>query len=476
MENTSKVAFEKTQNQERVVVASKRFSENPESMDLNLAANTKCDDFASNLQSKAGQFIGITIDASFAAEARTTNRKELLEISKGGVIATNGLPNLNADPPNDFDFISQNSKIVYSLPLPNGSKDSRVLQLFPEGSTGDALGTASSVTSSSSSVTAALADSSIGTREFIDNKMAAPSSNQERPTLFLDVIGSSNTPKIITNETFRQKCPSLSSYWSEEELDNLWVGVRRHGKDKWYTLLRDTRLQFSPWRTERDLAEKWINEEAKLLEKSPSPQYQYANPLGILMSPFVPPRPGSMTNFLTEPIQVSLGNAYMNSQGKFPVSAMPPRNRNSAPGNRTRQMDRLIGSNKRSSRQSENSWGRFKSRNDVITPPQFPAHIANSSRNDINAAFDHAQSQPQVPVEPLSSKSSHFHDKLFKKALDISTRNGIYLSNSGSTCACSAVNRSHPCQTNPSDQKKPEVLINVESDASSEGTISDNSK
>ncbi|KAF5768820.1 putative DNA helicase chromatin regulator PHD family [Helianthus annuus] len=76
-------------------------------------------------------------------------------------------------------------------------------------------------------------------------------------------------------------------FWSEEELDFLWIGVRRHGRGSWETMLRDPRLKFSRFRTWEDLAARWEEEQVKVLDirtpkqsnvsksslKSPSPGF-----------------------------------------------------------------------------------------------------------------------------------------------------------------------------------------------------------
>ncbi|KAI7755832.1 hypothetical protein M8C21_024089, partial [Ambrosia artemisiifolia] len=61
-----------------------------------------------------------------------------------------------------------------------------------------------------------------------------------------------------------------SNVWSEEELDFLWIGVRRHGMGSWDAILRDPRLHFSSWRSPRELAERWEEEQANLLRTKPS--------------------------------------------------------------------------------------------------------------------------------------------------------------------------------------------------------------
>ncbi|KAL8460161.1 hypothetical protein ACS0TY_031898 [Phlomoides rotata] len=67
--------------------------------------------------------------------------------------------------------------------------------------------------------------------------------------------------------------------WSEEELDSLWIGVRRHGRGNWEAILRDWRLNFSAWKMPRDLAEKWAEEQSQLFCNVPVSQPKYATPL-----------------------------------------------------------------------------------------------------------------------------------------------------------------------------------------------------
>lgn len=52
--------------------------------------------------------------------------------------------------------------------------------------------------------------------------------------------------------------------WSEDELDALWTGVRRHGRGNWDAMLRDPKLKFSKTRTVEDLADRWESEQAKM--------------------------------------------------------------------------------------------------------------------------------------------------------------------------------------------------------------------
>ena len=55
------------------------------------------------------------------------------------------------------------------------------------------------------------------------------------------------------------------SKWTEEELDSLWIGVRRHGISNWNAMLRDPKLHFLESRIAEDLAMQWDAEQKKLL-------------------------------------------------------------------------------------------------------------------------------------------------------------------------------------------------------------------
>lgn len=54
--------------------------------------------------------------------------------------------------------------------------------------------------------------------------------------------------------------------WSEDELDSLWIGVRRHGLGNWDAMLRDPRLRFSKYKTSNDLNFRWEEEQLKVLD------------------------------------------------------------------------------------------------------------------------------------------------------------------------------------------------------------------
>ncbi|XP_051128310.1 protein CHROMATIN REMODELING 4 isoform X2 [Andrographis paniculata] len=91
---------------------------------------------------------------------------------------------------------------------------------------------------------------------------------------------------------------SKNEIWSEDELDYLWIGVRRHGRGNWDTMLQDHRLKFSKFKTARDLAVRWEEEQLKILD---GPGFHPTNtfkPLRSSNSPLFPTSDGMMARAL----------------------------------------------------------------------------------------------------------------------------------------------------------------------------------
>lgn len=84
-----------------------------------------------------------------------------------------------------------------------------------------------------------------------------------------------NHKKVLDNIMMRAqyasnkflKKRSKQDYWSEDELDALWIGVRRHGRGNWDSMLRDPKLKFLNNRTSEELASRWILEEQKIIDE-----------------------------------------------------------------------------------------------------------------------------------------------------------------------------------------------------------------
>ncbi|CAL9169817.1 protein CHROMATIN REMODELING 4-like [Musa acuminata AAA Group] len=67
-----------------------------------------------------------------------------------------------------------------------------------------------------------------------------------------------------TNKLFKKRLKVDA--WSEDELDSLWIGVRRHGRGNWDGMLRDPILKFSKYRTAEDLSFRWKEEQQKIMD------------------------------------------------------------------------------------------------------------------------------------------------------------------------------------------------------------------
>ncbi|XP_023892143.2 protein CHROMATIN REMODELING 4 isoform X2 [Quercus suber] len=89
-----------------------------------------------------------------------------------------------------------------------------------------------------------------------------------------------NHRKVLENIMMRtgSGSSSMSKYysrggirWSEDELDYLWIGVRRHGRGNWEAMLRDRRLKFSGDKTPGDLSVRWEEEQLKLFDGAAFP-------------------------------------------------------------------------------------------------------------------------------------------------------------------------------------------------------------
>ncbi|KAK1603408.1 hypothetical protein QYE76_016521 [Lolium multiflorum] len=77
--------------------------------------------------------------------------------------------------------------------------------------------------------------------------------------------GKSSGSHLLTERLGTYSYKRRQAPWSEEELDFLWIGVRRYGTNNWNAMMRDTRLQFSSSRVPEDLAKQWDKEQKKLL-------------------------------------------------------------------------------------------------------------------------------------------------------------------------------------------------------------------
>ncbi|XP_068656137.1 protein CHROMATIN REMODELING 4-like isoform X2 [Aristolochia californica] len=95
-----------------------------------------------------------------------------------------------------------------------------------------------------------------------------------------------NHKKVLDNILMRtgpasnkfKKRLKMEASWSEDELDALWIGVRRHGRGNWDAMLRDPKLKFSKYRTYEELAERWEMEQLKILDGPAFPPPKLTKP------------------------------------------------------------------------------------------------------------------------------------------------------------------------------------------------------
>jgi hypothetical protein len=171
--------------------------------------------------------------------------------------------------------------------------------------------------------------------------------------------------------------------WSEEELDSLWIGVRRHGCGNWDAMLRDPKLCFSRYRIPEDLAAKWPEEQLKILDESGSKLPKPASGPGLsdeimgcalrgtrVSGLGMEPPPPRFMSHLTD-IQLGFGDLY--------------------PGLLSRHMDPLIPIN------AINETGRKLDAN--LLPPFLRNSFVQASSGSRDVRSSHAKDAPNVPQE-----------------------------------------------------------------------------
>lgn len=154
-------------------------------------------------------------------------------------------------------------------------------------------------------------NSFIGTREYIQDAALQSSSSHLSSVLRHKLMHDSIVSQARSlNEmgSFDDKFKPYNTMWSEEELDYLWIGVRRYGRDNWNAILMDPRLHFSSWRVARDLAMRWKEEQSKLLGGMFGPQFKYSRAQGssLYRNNFLGPQTGIWQQNTTDETRLSL--------------------------------------------------------------------------------------------------------------------------------------------------------------------------
>ncbi|KAL5767306.1 hypothetical protein ACOSQ2_014089 [Xanthoceras sorbifolium] len=158
---------------------------------------------------------------------------------------------------------------------------------------------------------------------FIQDVLQQSSFNQRsrlRHKLLLDTVVN-RTGALSRRGSFQYPLTPYTDIWSEEELDFLWIGVRRHGRGNWDAILTDPRLHFSPWRVARDLAERWQEELFKLLNGACVSLFKYteaeAISLGCNDASLHHKRRLRRENTMDK-TRLSLGDVYAHRDGSVP--------------------------------------------------------------------------------------------------------------------------------------------------------------
>ncbi|XP_008800583.2 uncharacterized protein LOC103714899 isoform X2 [Phoenix dactylifera] len=137
-------------------------------------------------------------------------------------------------------------------------------------------------------------------KQIADNVKRGSQMLEERPASLLDKF------KRNANE------------WSEEELDFLWIGVRRYGVNNWNAMLRDPKLCFMKSRVAEDLAERWNLEQRKLLNGT---LFQPGRPSGPELLPFT--NDSWVTKLM--PSNYYGGNGAWSARSEFPTLTAEPK-------------------------------------------------------------------------------------------------------------------------------------------------------
>ncbi|KAF7817741.1 chromatin remodeling complex subunit [Senna tora] len=168
-----------------------------------------------------------------------------------------------------------------------------------------------------------LSNSTTETQDFFQDELSQSSLDQ-RPLLFQHKIMLENivSRARASNErgNFQEKFMPKLATWSEEELDFLWIGVRRHGRGNWDAMLRDPRLRFSPLRVPRDLADRWEEEQLKLLNDIGVPQFKYSKAESSFLERnycFLDPETGLWREHRVDGTQLSLGDAFVHRESNL---------------------------------------------------------------------------------------------------------------------------------------------------------------
>lgn len=269
----------------------------------------------------------------------------------------------------------------------------------------------------------------------------------------------------------------MPTTWSEEELDFLWIGVRRHGRGNWDTMLKDPRLHFLLWRSPQELAQRWNEEQTKHFSGMSSFHGKHFRPTEIDKRNYFHSRTGIQMEGLVDEIQLSLGDANGHHLDNSPY--LFPFNNNCQTNGIEQIRGPYISMNTPHLKHYDKNYCRGQYRSmaisgfetssvdgwtsglttksnlphwlrEVVNVPSFEPSIHPPGMQFVDRTYSSYLGLPRQTHEPYLPQASTI--------VTLGSRNGVFAS-SGHNC----------CHANVQD----DGLIVIDSDASSEETISD---
>ncbi|MCO5562276.1 hypothetical protein L7F22_015901 [Adiantum nelumboides] len=187
------------------------------------------------MDSTCGPFVHTLANKPDLENAETASMKRIPECLLSG---PGFIPECRIDVPGTSRLLehSEKSRAVLSLGSANGSQRSKVTGCPAEGC-------------------APKSEPDVGCGSSMTGYPLEGGESKDMPVSFLPHSDADRSACFV----------SETSIWTEEELDTLWSGVRRHGRGNWAAMLQDPKLCFSKLKTVKDLEMRWNQEQTKLL-------------------------------------------------------------------------------------------------------------------------------------------------------------------------------------------------------------------
>ncbi|XP_062084236.1 uncharacterized protein LOC133790580 [Humulus lupulus] len=289
----------------------------------------------------------------------------------------------------------------------------------------------------------------------------------------------------------KDKSKLLTSFWTEEELDSLWIGVRRYGRDNWDAMLRDPRLQFQPCKMARELAEQWEEEQFKLMSGTFAPQFRPSKVQGISSSFNNRGTTGIFKENMTDETELSLGDVYTHRDRCMPrrsrfKSSYVRNNDSEYPQEHVKKPTTDLYQDYQGESYEEgpfNCFGSWTMPKNRSSSTNYPAPFMPGNGNLphwLREAIFTSPMQTDLPLPPpasplVQSQMMHVACPYFELNLGWRSEMHHHLQTSGKGHLPNQFSgmRRETAEPRTSHAGKPDEVIVINSDASSEETISD---